>query len=200
MSVSVTGRTIGFLAAALVANVVLAGTLHVREAYACSCVGVPNAEEALRSSDAVFWGEAVGIERQNVTSSAPPFLGQVTFDVREVWKGVSDERVVVYGQGMEASCGLDFDKGETYLVFAYHVGKGGDGPLETGLCTATGALPNVEAAPAALGPPTGELPGTGGLGVPSFGGVLTFAAAVVFGSLALTGVVLYRGRGRGEQT
>ena len=192
-------RTIGLVAAALVMNLVLASTLNVREAYACSCAGVPTAEEQLRSSDAVFWGEAVSVEERGFASSAPPFLGPVVFDVKESWKGVSDERVVVHGQGMEASCGLDFDRGETYLVFAYYVGKGGDGPLGTDLCTATGALPDAKAAPAALGPPTDELPETGGPDAPSFGGVLTFAAAVVLGSLALTGVILARGRGRDGQ-
>ena len=191
-------RTIGFLSTALLVNLVLASTLRVGEASACSCVGVSKPEEQLRSSDAVFWGEAVSVEELDPTSSAPPFLGPVTFDVKEVWKGVSGERVVVHGQGMEASCGLDFDKGKTYLVFAYHVGKGQDGPLETDLCTATSALADVEAAPAVIGPPTDELPDTGGPDAGSLGEGLIAAALVGLGSLALTGVILSRGRARDE--
>lgn len=180
----------GFLAAALVVNLVLASTLHVREARACSCAGGFSVQEELRDSEAVFWGEAVSVEEQGFTSSVPPFLGPVTFEVRESWKGVSQEQVIVHGQGHEASCGLDFDEGKTYLVFAYHVGKGEDGSLETGLCTATAALSEVEAAPAALGPPTGQLPDTGGPDAWSFGDDLTAAAVVVLGLLVLTGVLL----------
>ena len=189
----------GFLAAALVVNLVLASTLHVREARACSCAGGFSVQEELRDSDAVFWGEAVGVEEQGSTSSTPPFLGPVTFEVRGSWKGASQEQVVVHGQGHEASCGLDFDEGETYLVFAYHVGKGGDGPLETGLCTSTTALSDVEAAPEALGPPTGQLPDTGGPDAWPFGDDLTAVAVVLLASLLLTGGILAGHRRRGQQ-
>ena len=107
--------------------------------------------------------------------------------------------MIVHGQGHEASCGLDFDEGKTRLVFAYHVGKGEDGPLETGLCTSTAALSEVEAAPAALGPPAGQLPDTGGPDVRSFGDDPTAAAVVVFASLVLTGVILARQQRRERQ-
>ncbi len=192
-------RTIGLLSMALVVNLLLASTLQVREAHACWCAGGLGAEEQLRNSDAVFWGEAVSVEESRFTSSVPPFLDPVTFDVKEVWKGVSGERVTVHGQGMEASCGLNFHRGETYLVFAYHVGKGEDGPLGTDLCTATSALSDVEAAPAALGPPTGKLPDTGGPDAWSLRDGLLAAAVVGLGSLALAGMILSRGRGRDGQ-
>lgn len=102
----------GFLVIALALNLVLASTLHVREARACSCAGGFSVQEKLRDSDAVFWGEVVSVEEQGSTSSTPPFLAPVTFEVRESWKGVSQGRVIVHGQGIGASCGLDFDEGE----------------------------------------------------------------------------------------
>ncbi len=144
----------------------------------------------MRDSDAVFWGEAVSVEEQGSNSSTPPFLGPVTFELRESWKGTSQERVIVHGQGHEAGCGLDFDEGKSYLVFAYHVGKGEEAPLETGLCSSTAPLSDAEAAPAALGPPTVQLPDTGGPDARSFGGDLAAAAVIVFASLVLTGVIL----------
>jgi len=189
----------GFLIVALAVNLVLASTLHVREARACSCTGGFSVQEELRDSDAVFWGEAVSVEKQGSTSSTPPFLGPVTFEVRESWKGASRERVIVHGQGLGASCGLDFDTGKTYLVFAYHVGKGGDGPLETGLCTSTAPLSDVGVAPAALGSPTAQLPDTGGPEAWSLGADLTAAAVVVFASLVLTGVILARRQRRDQR-
>lgn len=195
-----TRTRVGVLIVALAANLVLASTLQVREARACSCAGSFSAEEELRNSDAVFWGEALSVEEQASTSrSFPPLMGPVTFDVKKSWKGVSREQVIVHGQGNEASCGLDFDEGETYLVFAYRVGKGESGPLETGLCTPTVALSDVGAAPAALGPPTDQLPDTGGPDAWSFGDDLTAAAVVVLVSLVLTGVIVARQQRREEQ-
>jgi hypothetical protein len=56
---------------------------------------------------------------------------------------------------------LDFERGETYLVFAGGTGRGGDGPLETGLCSATRQT-SEETARNMLGPPE-TLPKTGGV-------------------------------------
>jgi hypothetical protein len=70
--------------------------------------------------------------------------------------------VVVHRQGPGASCGLDFERGETYLVFAGGAGKDGGGKLQTGLCSATRQT-SEETARNMFGPPTGTLLETGGL-------------------------------------
>ena len=74
-----TRTRVGFLVMVLAVNLVLASTLHVREARACSCVGEfslqDSLQEALRNSDTVFWGEVVSVEDRGFTSSVPPFLG-----------------------------------------------------------------------------------------------------------------------------
>ena len=100
----------GFLAA-LVVNLVRVSTLNAGEAPACSCAEGFSAQEELRGSDAVFWGEVVSVEKHGLTASTPPLLGPVTFGVRGSWKGMSQEQVIVHGQGSGASCGLDFDRG-----------------------------------------------------------------------------------------
>jgi hypothetical protein len=106
----------------------LAGGPYVDTAHACSCAGSWTYEEALRRSDAAFSGEVAGIgglpppEIESNDGGMAPFLAPVTFDVNEAWKGVQIELVVVYGQGPSASCGLDFERDDTYLVFAYHTG------------------------------------------------------------------------------
>ena len=56
---------------------------------------------------------------------------------------------------------MDFKRGETYLVFAGGTGRGGDGSLETGLCSATRQT-SEETARNMLGPPE-TLPKTGGV-------------------------------------
>jgi len=66
------------------------------------------------------------------------------------------------GRAPGASCGLDFERGETHLDFAGGAGRDADGPLETGLCSAT-RLASEETARNMLGPPTNSLPETGGV-------------------------------------
>ena len=162
------------------------------------CGGIQRSGGAARFRRRILGG---GGERRGTRGHVehPPFLGPVTFEVRESWKGVSQERVIVHGQGGGASCGLNFDEGETYLVFAYHAGKRGEGPLETGLCTSTAPLSAVEEAPAALGSPTDQLPDTGGPEAPSLGDELTVAAVVVFAFVMLTGVILVQQQRRDQR-
>ena len=141
----------------------------------------------------MFSGEVVGIDENDLAPGPGPSLGKVTFDVSDVWKGVSEEPVAVYGQGPEASCGIDFERGESYLVYAYR--SSGDGALETNLCDATKPLTEAERDLGVLGPPT--LPGTGGSILP-IGDATTIVAAFALLALAST-LVAWRLR-RGERT
>lgn len=154
------------LSLVLIANVVLAAGPGAGGAYACSCAGgSSSSEEALRRSDAVFSGEVVKLGElppvpPGTTTMTMPYLDPVTFDVKGSWKGVTGESVVVHGQGPSASCGLDFERGETYLVFAGRAG--GDGALQTDYCGHTFAA-SEETARNILGPPPETLPETGGV-------------------------------------
>ena len=174
----------GVLAACVVANLLLAGGPHAGTAHACSCAGAQTTEEAFRASDAVFSGEVVEVgelpsEPGGGTMTAMPYLAPVTFDVRSSWKGVSGASAVVHGQGPSASCGLDFERGETYLVFAGRPGT--DGPLHTDFCGNTFPA-SEETARNILGPPK-SLPETGGI---PFGAVALGCASLVVG-VALLG-------------
>ena len=181
----------------LVANLVLAGGPWAGEASACSCAGGSSSpEEALRESDAVFSGEVVDIGRlppleEGSMTVQMPDLNPVTFDVKESWKGVSGGSAVVHGQGPAPSCGLDFERGETYLVFAGRGGEG-DGALQTDYCGNTFPA-SEETARNILGPPpTGSLPETGGPGVFPLG-VMAAAGAVL---ALLTSAALVRRQSR----
>ncbi|MBA3425334.1 MAG: hypothetical protein H0U04_12535 [Rubrobacter sp.] len=190
----------GFLAVALAVSLPVTVFLNTGVAHACSCAGVPSAEEGLRTSDAVFWGEATNVEGQDLSPDSNPdlgpvaFLGPVTFKVKEYWKGDVPESVVVLGQGMGASCGLDFDKGKSYLVFAYRSGDTGDAPLGTDLCSATGPLTDVEAAPRVLGPPINQLPDTGGPEPAQAPASRAVAAVASVALIALAGALILRQR------
>nr|MBA3951825.1 hypothetical protein [Rubrobacter sp.] len=104
-----------------------------------------------------------------------PFLGPVTFEVEEAWKGASEGSVVVYGQGPEPSCGIDFERGETYLVYAYR----SDGYLGTDYCGRTKPLSFAGSDVGELNAARGSLPETGGPRVPSSLQAKIAAGAVV---------------------
>ena len=117
-------------------------------------------------SDAVFSGEVVSIEPgERAANVSPSSLGLVTFEVEDSWKGALEGAVDVYGHGPGASCGIKFDEGKSYLVYARRSG-GGD-TLQTGLCDSTKPLEQAENDLRLLGSPGGSLPGTGGYGVTS---------------------------------
>ena len=183
---------------ALLGNLVLAAGPYAAGAHACSCAGTGSTEEALRRATAVFSGEVREIgDLPQEGEGLTPSLAPVTFDVKAAWKGVSGESVVVHGQGPGPSCGLDFERGETYLVFAGGTGRGGDGPLETGLCSATRQT-SEETARNMLGPPLetgGVSPGRAERGI-EFRRVATTAALVLLAAGALFAGRAMRGRGR----
>ena len=116
-------------------------------AFACSCAILGSQKEmvesGLSSSDAVFSGEVVDFEKSPsgttmmegtmwMDASAP---ATATLRVSEVWKGPERETLEVSTSSQETACGVPFEEGREYLVYAY----GGQG-LETDLCSQTKPL------------------------------------------------------------
>ena len=181
-----------FVAVALVANLLLVGGPGASEAYACTCALV-STERQIKMSDAVFSGEVVSIEPgERATDVSPPSLGRVTFEVEESWKGTLEESVDVYGHGPGASCGIKFDEGKSYLVYARR--SGGGGSLQTGLCDSTKPLEQADDDLQLLGSSAGSLPDTGGYGVSSLEDAATLVAVPAL--LMLAGVLILRRRMR----
>jgi hypothetical protein len=196
------------LIAVLALNVLVAGFLNVRDAYACSCAGAQSPDEELESSDAVFVGEAVksGLEDPKPQDDAP--FGGIRFDVKRSWKGVAGDSVVIYGQAssyygppeegemvFESSCAVDLNENQTYLVFASRSER--DDFLVANACGNTSYLAGTKDALEALGRPGTALPDTGGPGLP----LRAMMAAVVGGfSLALAGGLAVARRRRGGRT
>jgi hypothetical protein len=153
-----------------------------RPAQACSCAGMWDTEEEFLRSDAVFAGEVVEVKELPMEQAGPtdpgmPYLAPVTFDVKGAWKGVAGDSVVVHGQGPGPSCGIDFERGETYLVFAGRAGEGENGALQTDMCSST-RQSSVETARNMFGPPAGTLPETGGPAPSAVGGILLAMAGL----------------------
>lgn len=90
-------------------------------AFPCSCMAFPNdLEEAMAmayaNADVVFLGD--------VTATRNTFLGilrqrEVTFSVRDRWKGPKPDTLFIRTNIGEIACGYDFRKGNSYLVFAH---------------------------------------------------------------------------------
>ncbi len=115
-------------------------------AYACSCLRTPPLE-SLETSAAVFSGRVIDIEGiplpgPGVFSTFMPV--KVTIQVSKVWKGPSDETLVIRTALEGASCGLGrtFMIGEEYLVYAYASGDGSE--LRAGLCSRTAQISNAQ--------------------------------------------------------
>jgi hypothetical protein len=146
-------------------------------AYACSCMPV-SIQRYISSSEAVFSGEVVGVDKGSQIST-------VTLQASEVWKGPQRETLEVHTALFGASCGYPFKEGEEYLVYAY-TGKQG---LEVDLCNGTQRLTEAEADLEVLG--AGKKP-TGGEVLSDTSGGLSAGALVGLAGLAASLVVVVR--------
>lgn len=131
---------------AVVLGLLLLFTLPLASpASACSCLPPPPPGEALQQAEAVFLGEVVG--NRLVEDPGGASGRQVTFRLLRRWKGPETAEVVVATPRDEAGCGVWFEPGEAYLVYAHP----SEGHLQTTLCTRTAAATAAEADLAALG-------------------------------------------------
>ncbi|WP_456276936.1 hypothetical protein [Bacillus sp. AK128] len=114
---------------------VLTLTLIVKPipSYACSCVPSPPVEEELERANSVFSGKVLSIEEDTSNEFEPI---KVTFQVNEIWKGENTSQISVYTARDSASCGFNFSKDESYLVYAIQ----NEGILKTGICSLTKEL------------------------------------------------------------
>ena len=126
-------------------------------AYACSCIQPPPPKESLAQAAAVFQGEVVevgALEPVNGMVNTADMI-QVTFNVNQVWKGEIAEVTTLTTAGSSASCGFEFQPGQSYLVYADLV----EGQLNASLCSRTAPVDLAGEDLQALGEGTAPLPG-----------------------------------------
>jgi len=128
-----TRKTIAVLALIL-------GLAAFEAALACSCAPPPPPQQARDHADAVFSAKVLEAPK----GSDPGMRLQV----QDSWKGADCGELEI-GAGF-ATCIGDFQKGKTYLIYAYRTDEGG---LSTNLCTRTGAIEDAAEDLAALGKP-----------------------------------------------
>jgi len=135
------------VASMLLAAAFFAATMLTESrAAACSCLpGTP--ESQLAAATAVFEGRVVSIVRRGDPEVGPARL-EVTFEVVQTWKAANVERIIVSTASDSAACGIHFEQGRSYLVYA----QAGDGDaLVAGLCGGTALREDSNAAVAAMG-------------------------------------------------
>lgn len=99
--------------------------------YACSCLE-SDAQKRLETYTTVFTGEVV----KKGGSQIYRYNGvrEYTFDVDSAWKGVSAKKMKIVGRGGGSdSCGIEFEKNQSYLIFASLDER--DNRLHTNLCS-----------------------------------------------------------------
>ncbi|WP_232695906.1 hypothetical protein [Brevibacillus daliensis] len=89
--------------------------------YACSCVSLTPTEK-FEKADSVFVGTAKDIKNKQGSffpANHPMSDSDANvFVVEKSWKGNPPSQLIVYDNGHEESCGVDFKIGNSYLVYA----------------------------------------------------------------------------------
>jgi hypothetical protein len=150
----------------------------VHPAWACKCIAPPSDAQAARNSAAVFTGVAEA-------STDDPGTGPTkwSFQVDEVYKGDVGDHEQVSASNQSASCGLQFDLGQRYAVFAL---AGNSEGLHTNSCTNTRPWPDGR--PLSLGGLEPHTPASNSEG----GGAGTSVGALVLGAILVgAGAVAY---------
>lgn len=133
-------------------------------AGACSCLEPPGPVEAAAAADLVFVGEVISIEPESEEIFAALV---VEFDVAEVFEGTQARYRVLTGSD-SAQCGVGFELGRSYLVYA----GGSEGAYWSSSCDRTRVLERAEEDLTALR----SRPSPPSLGIGEEGGELVFTA------------------------
>lgn len=129
-------RQIGIRQAACVIILLALPLASYGQDEACPETALPATKaELLEPHAAVFSGEVVKIQHAHVDDV-------IVFEVGRSWKGVEAERVVVRRSFALGFKSVDFEEGETYLVFASAKGKGEELRLDS--CSRTKKVADAE--------------------------------------------------------
>lgn len=125
---------IAIIAAALLIN--MYGVFYADKAFACSCANL-EPSEAYEHAEAVYTGKVLETKQERIQEGVRgpiEFRDANLMDIEETWKGVNESQIIVYDDGEEDSCGINFEAGSTYLVYSYRVENS---DLYTSLCSRT---------------------------------------------------------------
>ena len=175
-------RTLAALASLVLTSLGLLVLYPPKCAYACSCMVVP-IQRYISSSDAVFSGEVVDLQKGTSASRMFGPSDTVTLRVSETWKGTDQGTLEVSTPSQGSACGYAFEEGQEYLVFAY-----GKQDLKVDACGGTTLLSKADKDLALLG--NGEKPKDGDYALTDTSGVVPARAVVGLAGLAMVASLL----------
>ncbi|SHG92724.1 hypothetical protein [Ornithinibacillus halophilus] len=118
--------------------------------HACDCAVEQSVNDEYDQSFAVFKGEVLKIKEDNSTKD-------VVIEVEEIWKGIDESQIIIRTGLGGGDCGVNFQEGHDYLVYARNTKLYGSEYLQTNSCDRTDRLSGAEEDIAILG--IGEPPG-----------------------------------------
>ena len=118
---------------------VLVAVVPAQPAWACKCAQRPEAQ-LFKAADVVFTGRVRTVHGTDPSSEVRALLR-----VDKVRKGRVAGLAVVSTSGSSASCGVYFERGDRYLVYAHREGR----RLTTNLCAGTARIDDGEPCPRA---------------------------------------------------
>lgn len=107
-------------------------------AEACKCRPPGPPKESADASDAVLVGKVTKVEEVNELHR------RITLAVTTSYKGPTKKEAVIYTSTSSASCGVEFEKGKSYIVYATESLQGKDKVLTTNTCTRTRTLDDAK--------------------------------------------------------
>ncbi len=93
--------------------------LNSNDAFACSCIYVPDApltkqvKEAKDTSNAVFTGKVLEVTKNTESGK------RIKLQIINLWKGKLSKEVTLLTGNDDGDCGYPFEVDKTYLVYAY---------------------------------------------------------------------------------
>lgn len=123
----------------LIATLVVGVLMIPQSVSACSCL-TQDQQTTFQKSSMVFTGKMVKQVNKKSWLDGTRFgrneglffAVAYTFEVNEVWKGEPGKKTVIYSGSGGGECGISFQKGETYLVYAF---ESDHGKMYATLCT-----------------------------------------------------------------
>ncbi len=86
--------------------------------YACSCAQPLSVSAQFERSEAVFVGEV--LEVQEKRSMGGRVTKAALFEVDRIWKGGTQSQIIIHTGSGGGDCGIYFEPGQDYLVYAQH--------------------------------------------------------------------------------